>query len=31
VIGRVRELNGGDLNDDLAVLILRFSSRVNHA
>jgi serine phosphatase RsbU (regulator of sigma subunit) len=29
--GRVRELNGGDLNDDLAVLILRFSSRVNHA
>jgi serine phosphatase RsbU (regulator of sigma subunit) len=31
VIGRVRELNGGDLNDDLAVLILGFSSRVNHA
>jgi serine phosphatase RsbU (regulator of sigma subunit) len=26
VIGRVRELNGGDLNDDLAILILSFSA-----
>jgi serine phosphatase RsbU (regulator of sigma subunit) len=26
VIGRVRELNGGDLDDDLAVLVLGFSS-----
>lgn len=28
VIDRVRELNGGDLDDDLAVLALGFSSRV---
>jgi len=27
VIDRVRELNGGDLDDDLAVLALGFSSR----
>jgi len=26
VIDRVRELNGGDLDDDLAVLALGFSS-----
>ena len=26
LVGRVRELNGGDLDDDLAVLALGFSS-----
>ncbi len=30
VIGRVRELNGGDLDDDLAVLALGFSSPDEH-
>ena len=30
VIDRVRELNGGDLDDDLAVLALGFSPRMKH-
>jgi len=30
VIGRVRDLNGGDLNDDLAALMLTFSPRPDH-
>jgi serine phosphatase RsbU (regulator of sigma subunit) len=29
VIGRVRELNGGDLDDDLAALVLGFSPQAN--
>jgi hypothetical protein len=28
-VGHVRELNGGDLDDDLAVLALGFSSLVD--